>query len=185
MSTVHLKNVRLAFPQLFEAKQVNGEGTPAFSAAFIFPPNHPAVKELEAAIEEVANAKWGEKASAVLKALKASDKTALHDGDTKADYEGYAGNMFVNARSKTRPTVVGRDRSPLTQEDGVVYAGCYVNAIVELWAQSNDFGKRINASLKGVQFLKGGDAFAGGGVADANDFDDLGDQGEDEDDLIG
>lgn len=181
MSTVHLKNVRLGFPQLFEAKQVNGEGTPAFSGSFILAPNHPAIKEIEAAMAEVAKAKWGEKAEGVIKTLKASDKMALHDGDTKADYEGYAGNMFINARSKTRPTVVDLDRSPLTQEDGRPYAGCYVNAIIELWAQSNDYGKRVNASLKGVQFYKDGDAFAGGGVANADDFDDLSDQGGAED----
>ncbi|EOA7521129.1 ssDNA-binding protein, partial [Escherichia coli] len=34
-------------------------------------------------------------------------------------------------------------------------------------------GKRINASLGGVQFLRDGDAFAGGGVASADDFDDI------------
>ncbi|MBD0092018.1 ssDNA-binding protein, partial [Acinetobacter baumannii] len=32
---IRLNNVRLAFPALFEAKTVNGEGDPAFSASFI------------------------------------------------------------------------------------------------------------------------------------------------------
>ena len=32
---VKLNNVRLSFAQLFEAKTVNGEGKPAFSASFI------------------------------------------------------------------------------------------------------------------------------------------------------
>lgn len=185
MSTVHLKNVRAAFTQaLFEAKQVNGEGTPAFSSAFIMGPDHPGIKELKKAMEEVGKAKWGDKWPAVKKAMEAQDRTALHDGDTKADYDGYAGNYFVNARSKTRPTVVNRDRSPITEQDGIIYSGCYVNAIVELWAQDNSYGKRINASLKGVQFLKDGDAFSSGGAASADEFDDLGDQGDD-DDLIG
>ena len=40
-----------------------------------------------------------------------------------------------------------------------------MNAIVELWAQDNNYGKRINASLAGVQFAKDGEAFAGGTVA--------------------
>lgn len=180
MSIVKISNVRLAFPQLFEAKAVNGEGTPAFSAAAILGPNHPALKELNAKGEEVAKAKWGEKAPAILKAMKASDKFVVHDGDTKADYDGYAGNMFINARTKTKPTVIDRDRSPLTVQDGRPYAGCYVNMIVELWAQDNQYGKRINASLRGVQFYKDGDAFAGGGVADAEDFDDLSDMGDED-----
>jgi len=29
--------------------------------------------------------------------------------------------------------------------------GCYVNALLELYGQDNKYGKRINASLKGIQ----------------------------------
>lgn len=45
--------------------------------------------------------------------------------------------------------------------------------MIDVWAQDNNFGKRINASLGGVQFLRDGDAFAGGGVASEEDFDDI------------
>ena len=38
---IRLNNVRLAFPALFEAKTVNGEGDPAFSASFILASDHP------------------------------------------------------------------------------------------------------------------------------------------------
>jgi hypothetical protein len=48
-----------------------------------------------------------------------------------------------------------------------------VVAIVELWAQDNSWGKRINATLKGVQFYQDGEAFAGGVSASADDFEDL------------
>lgn len=178
---IKLQNVRLAFPQLFEAKTVNGEGEPAFSASFLFAPNHPAVKQIEAAIEKVGTAKWGAKWPQVKKEITAKDRTALHDGDTKAEYSGFPGNMYVSARNKVRPTVIDQDRSPLVAADGRPYGGCYVNAIVELWAQDNNYGKRINASLSGVQFYKDGDAFAGGGVAAADDFDDL---SVDEDDSL-
>ena len=41
-----IKDVRLAFPQLFEAKTVNGEGEPAFSAAFLIAKDHPQVAEI-------------------------------------------------------------------------------------------------------------------------------------------
>ncbi len=75
--------------------------------------------------------------------------------------------------TKPRPTVIDRDRTALIQADGRPYAGCYVNAVVDIWAQDNNFGKRINASLSGVQFLRDGDAFAGGGVAAPDDFDDI------------
>ena len=53
---VKLNNVRLAFPVLFEAKTVNGEGKPAFSASFLIDPADPQVKALNQAIEQVAKA---------------------------------------------------------------------------------------------------------------------------------
>lgn len=168
-----LKNVRLAFPVLFEAKTVNGEGKPAFSASFLIDPADPQVKAINAGIEQVAKDKWGAKADAILKQMRAQDKVALHDGDLKANYDGFPGNLYVSARSAVRPGVYDADKSPLVESDGKPYAGCYVNAVVELWAQDNNYGKRINASLSGVQFFRDGDAFAGGGAADADEFDDL------------
>ena len=168
-----LSHVRLAFPALFEAKTVNGEGEPAFSAVFLLDPADPQVKAINAAIEATAKEKFGAKADSVLKAMRAADKTCLHNGDTKADYAGFPGNLFISSRSKTRPLVLDADKSPLTAQDGKPYAGCYVNASVDLWAQDNNYGKRVNASLRGVQFLKDGDAFAGGGAASEDEFDDV------------
>lgn len=167
---VHLNKVRLTFPQLFEAKAVNGQGEPKFSGAFLFPRDHACVAALTEAVTQAASAKWGAKAGDVLKQLKAADKLPVHDGDSKSDYDGYAGNLFLNASNKVRPLVIDGNRSPLTAADGKPYSGCYVNAIVEIWAQDNQFGKRVNASLLGVQFDSDGDRLAGGSVAAADDF---------------
>lgn len=170
-----LNSVRLAFPVLFEAKTVNGEGKPAFSASFLIDPADPQVKELNKAIEQVARDKWGTKADAMLKQMRATDKVCLHDGDLKSNYDGFPGNLYVSARSQTRPLVIDKDRSPLSEQDGKPYAGCYVNASIELWPQDNNYGKRVNASLRGVQFFRDGDAFAGGAPADVEEFDDIAD----------
>jgi len=168
---IRLENVRLAFPNLFEAKTVNGDGEPAFSASFLMAPNHPGVKALRDAFEAIGKDKWGTKWAMVKKEIEAKDRYALHDGDTKSDYAGFAGTLFVSSRNKSRPLVVDRDKTPLIASDGRPYAGCFVNASIELWAQDNNYGKRINASLRGVQFLKDGDAFAGGGAASDDEFD--------------
>lgn len=168
---IKLNDVRLAFPQLFEAKTVNGEGEPAFSATFLLPPNHPAAAELRAAFETLGKEKWGAKWPAIKKEIEAKDRTALHDGDTKASYAGFEGHLYVSARNKTRPLVLNSDKSPLTAQDGKPYGGCYVNASVELWCQDNNYGKRINASLRGVQFVRDGEAFSGGGAASEDEFD--------------
>jgi hypothetical protein len=180
---VKLTNVRLAFPVLFEARTVNGEGKPAFSASFLLDPADPQVKALNQAIEQVAKDKWGAKADAILKQMRAQDKVALHDGDLKANYDGFPGNLYVSARSATRPLVIDKDKSPLTEQDGKPYAGCFVNASIELWPQDNNYGKRVNASLRGVQFFRDGDSFAGGGAASEDEFDDIS-SGATDDDLV-
>jgi hypothetical protein len=170
---IKLNAVRLSFPQLFEAKTVNGEGKPAFSAAFLISPKDPQIAMINTAITTVAAEKWGAKADAILKTIRAADKTCLHSGDLKSNYDGFEGMMYISARNPLKPSVVDTNKTPLVAEDGRPYAGCYVNAVLELWTQDNNYGKRVNATLMGVQFYKDGESFVGGGVADADDFDDL------------
>lgn len=173
MSKVTLKDVRLTFPNLFEPDDFGGQGKPKFSAAFLFAKDHPAAKAVMEACKQVAKDKWGGKAADIFKSMKASDKLALHDGDAKSQYAGYEGNMFVNASNDLRPTVVDGRRQPLHPQDGKPYSGCYVNAIIEVWAQDNQYGKRINASLLGVQFLRDGERLAGSSVASEDEFDEI------------
>ncbi len=170
---IKLNAVRLSFPQLFEAKTVNGEGKPAFSAVFLISPRDPQIAMINTAITTVAAEKWGAKADAILKTIRAADKTCLHSGDLKSNYDGFEGMMYISARNPLKPYVVDLNKTPLVAEDGRPYAGCYVNAVLELWTQDNNYGKRVNATLMGVQFYKDGESFVGGGVADADDFDDL------------
>ncbi len=168
---ITLNDVRLAFPVLFTPKAAKAGQKEKFSAAFIFPATHPAVAQLKEAMRKVAQEKWGDKWEDFYKGLAASDKLAVHDGDIKAQYQGYPGNLYLNASNELRPLVIGPLREPLVAADGKPYSGCYVNAIVEVWAQQHvEHGKRINASLMGVQFLRDGERLAGGSVAAADDF---------------
>ena len=178
-----LDNVRIAFATLYEARKVDEKSDPAFSGSFLIPKKSPLVKKVNAAIDLAAKDKWQDKAPGVLKALRASDKVCLQDGDTKSEYEGFADHFFVSARSKGRPIVLNRDKSPLTKEDGKPYSGCFVNVVLDIWAQEHPkHGKRVNAALKGVQFVRDGDSFGGGTPASPDAFDDLGD-GADADDI--
>jgi hypothetical protein len=172
---VRINNVRVAFPVLFNPKSVNGEGDPAFSASFILDPvaNKADLKVLDEAIVKAAEEKWGPKAATILAGLRKSGKVCLRDGDEKPEYDGYPGNMFVSARSKSRPLVIDRDKTPLVEADGRPYGGAFVNAVLDLWAQDNDYGKRVNATLSGVQFVRDGDAFGGGRPASADEFDEV------------
>lgn len=165
-----LKNVRLAFPSLFKKASFEGkEGK--FEATFLMPKE--VKKDYDTIIAQIEECKTANK-------IKVPEsKYFIQDGDDK-DYDGFEDNYAIKAGNNKRPTVLNRDRTPLVEEDEVVYAGCYVNAIIDPWAQNNQYGKRINANLLGVQFVKDGDPFTEGGkTSDVDDFDDM----EDEDDL--
>lgn len=182
---IQLKMARGAFLKLTKPEKVNGQGNPKFSGAFILEADSEFYDEniakIETAIEAVANEKWGKKAPDMLKSLKSQNKLALHDGDTKAELDGYAGNMFVNASAEAAkpPVLVDQYRNVVSRqanEDGVApsdtlfYSGCYVNVILNIWAQDNEFGKRVNASLSGVQFAAHGTPFGGSAPAAADEF---------------
>jgi len=166
MAKIKLTNVRLSFPSLFRRAVFGGEET-KFEATFLLDKESHADKiaEIEAAITVVSKEKHKGK-------TPPADKLCLKDGDT-IEYDGYAGTMSIKASSKQRPMVIGTDRAPLAEDDGKPYAGCYVNAIIELWGQDNQFGKRVNANLLAVQFAKDGDPFGDGVTASVDDFDDV------------
>lgn len=191
-SVVKLRNVRLAFGDgIFVAKAQEDGKNPKYGCSFILPHNHPDLPALKKALVDAAVAKWGEKGVETLKILMAGGRICLRNGDEKANYDGFAGNMYVSASSKGRPLVLDRDRSQLTQADGRPYSGCFVNATVSVWANDNKYGKRINAQLRGVQFFADGDAFGGGTPASVDEFEDVSGEGADDaepaavDDLFG
>lgn len=172
---IQLKNVRLAFFDGFVPVAFEGEGEKKYGATFLLPKNSPQVKEINAAILEVAQAAWKDKGKSIIKQIESNpNKFCFQDGDTKS-YDGYAGHMALAAKNKKRPSIVDRDKTPLTEDDGKPYSGCYVNASVEIWAQDNKWGKGIRASLRGIQFYKDGDAFSAGSVASDDEWEDLGD----------
>jgi hypothetical protein len=164
MAKIKLHNVRLSFPSLFRKAVFSGEET-KYEATFLLDKEEHAdkVSEIEAAIDRMVRDN--------LKGAKLKeDKICLKDGDD-IDYDGYAGKMSIKASNNKRPKVIDRDKSQLTEDDNRLYAGCYVNAVIELWAQNNQWGKRINANLLGVQFYKDGEPFSDGAVASDDDFD--------------
>jgi hypothetical protein len=174
---VVLKDVRLSFPDLFVPQIYKGktDSKPRYSASFLVEPGSENDKKIRAAIKDAATESYGAKAAAQLKAMENnSNKYCYMDGDLK-DYDGYAGMMALSSHRNAdqgAPKVVDRNKEvELKAADGKPYAGCYVNASVEIYAQKGEY-PGIRASLIAVQFSKDGDAFAGT-PATAEDFDDL------------
>ncbi|MGF6738476.1 ssDNA-binding protein [Paraburkholderia atlantica] len=194
MAIVKLQTARLSFPDLFEAKQFEGQGPFSYRAAFLLSENTPVMLQtadgwkkttMQKVIEQVANEAWKAKGPAILKTLEGNpQKCCWYDGNIK-EYDGYADNFVLSAsrgQDKGRPLIVDTDKTPLTEKDGKPYAGCYVNGTVEIWAQDNKYGKGIRATLRGVQFVKDGDAFSAGTPVNDDEFDEI-EAPETEDDI--
>lgn len=165
-----IKNARLSFPSLYTKSVFNGkEGK--YEATFLFPKTDEDTYKAIMAEIDACKAENKVKVSASNLCIKDGDEVFEEKG-----YDGYEGMWAVKASNNKRPTVIDREKSPITEEDDIVYAGCYVNALISPWAQNNSYGKRINANLLGVQFVKEGDAFGDGAkVADTDEFDELDD----------
>jgi|SRR5690554_2667896 len=163
MSKIKLKNVRLSFPSLFRMAEFGGESTGKYEATFVLDKveHADAIKAIEAQINELMKND--------LKSRLAADKICLKDGDTLGRPE-FEGKYTIKASTKKRPVVIDRDKSQLAEEDNKPYAGCYVNGILSLWAQNNQYGKRINAQLDGVQFYADGEPFGDAGIS-VDEFD--------------
>ena len=180
MPKIVLTNVRLAFPDIWEPKSFGDSGgKPSCGASLLIDPaaNAAVLEAAKAAVHQAATEKWLTKASDILKSLAAKgDAICLRKGDTKSEYAGFAGMYYISARNPARPVVVDRNKAPLTREDGRPYAGCYVDASIDIWAQDNNYGKRINAKLLALRFVRDGEAFGSGSVGSADDFETLEDE---------
>lgn len=168
-----LTSVRLSFPSIFKGRAFEEGDEPRFSATALISVDDAQLEALKNDLNKFAREHFD------AKELK-SVKFCLRPGDEKSDLEGYGPEvMSLNASSKKRPSVVDRTLSPLVEEDNIVYAGCYVNMAVRFWAQNNKWGKRVNAELKGVQFVKEGEAFGEAPFDPTSAFTSLDEGGED------
>ncbi len=177
---VILQNVRLGpFPDLHTAKQYQGKGAFNYKVTLLVDKKSQVAKDILAAYQEVAKEAWQEKANARLEEFKGNKlMTFILDGDKTADKGGHAGCLVVSAKKKQedgRPEVRARNKQLLAAgDDGYPYGGCYVNAVLEVWAQTKE-NPGMRCKVLGVQFVKDGDAFIAGSKASEDDFEDLSD----------
>lgn len=194
--------VRLAFLHAFTKREGmqredGTKGEAKFEVTPIIKPGGDNERRINEAIIAVAKDKWGEKPvndgkggqipnwKNVLQNLD-EDRRGLRNGNNKRTpggdiYDGFEGMKYITARNTKRPGVYDRDRTPLTEEDGVIYSGAHGNVNIDIWGLKKQGVKPcIVADFLGVQFSRDGDAFgAGSAPAKPDDFADLsaGDEG--------
>lgn len=175
---VHISG-RLSYPNLFRPRvDKSDEGKdkiPKYEATLILDKkvNAADILKIQAAIRTC-------RADPIMKG-RPPNKICLRDGaDTpaRAEAEGYGPNvMSIGARNKTRPAVVGRRKEQLTEEDGIIFPGCYVNATMEIYPfVHSKSGPIVAASLRAVQFVRKGDPLGEATVDPQKEFKDLGDE---------
>ena len=165
---IKLKHVRLSFADLYKAKAFDENQEAKYKANLLLDPSN--------ADNAVAIKTIREEAKKLLAqgGLEPADvKLCFGKGDTKK-YEGYAGMVYISASNSSRPVVVNRRQKPVVDGDHEApYGGCYVNASITLWLQDNKWGKRVNANLRSVQFVKDGPAFGVAPVDAETEFEPL------------
>lgn len=188
---VILRNVRLSYEHIFTATKFQ-EGQPAkFSATFIIPKDHPDLNAAKRAMLEAGSETFGA-AFNTKNGWPRGFTCSLKDADIEVNNMGevlseknpaYKGCYILEANSTRRPLVLGRKKEALTEEDGIIYSGCYVNASLAADGYTFENLKRgVKCYLNGVQFVKDGERFG----ADASaDFDELDFEDSDVDDLVG
>lgn len=158
---IALKNVRLSFPHLFKAKAFNKDQDPKFQATFLLDPSDKdhakAIKQIKAQAKKVMIEKFGEMPE------KGDFKLCFGLAEKhpkKKKYEGYEGMFYIATSNTIAPTTIDRRKQEVVEQDGVLYAGAFVNTNITLWPQDHpQGGKGVNANLRIVQFFRDGDAF--------------------------
>ena len=117
----------------------------------------------------------------MLKSAKLIGKVPLRDGDAKAEYDGFEGNMYISARSKDRPTVFDNMRNPVVRGDpNAPYDGCYCNPKSASTPRQGQQRHRRSAPNRVCSLRLMATRFWSGEPADQEDFDEIGAPAEDD-----
>jgi hypothetical protein len=164
---------RASFPHVFKPYKNEESGEGKFQITMLFPKSTD-LKAMKTACVAAAVEKWGADKAKWPKNLR----LPFRDGNEKADRDGYEGMIFVAATSKTRPNVVDGKRSPITEEDGSFYAGCFGRASLRAFAYNTKGNVGISFGLQNIQKLRDGEPFSGRKRPE-EDFDEVDDGSDD------
>lgn len=170
--------VRLSYVNLLEPRGFEGQ-EPKYSAVLLIPKDDEA-GTLKAINKAIDNAYEAEKNGRLKGVKRDKVKVTLRDGDEEYDAEEnpeYAGMMFINASSKTKPQVVDKYMNR-TEDSEEIYSGVYARASINFYAYNTAGNKGITAGLNNVQIIEKGD-FLGGRASAEADFDEW----EDDEDI--
>lgn len=175
---IAIRRVRLSYAHLFAPSAFQAGDKKSYSVTGILP------KDTHQSVYDALSKRMVEMQKEAFKQKIPADKLCLRDGDLTGKEE-YEGCWIIVARDSEEnpPLLLDKDgKTEVTKKDDKLYSGAIGNLQIRLWAQNNQYGKRINANLLGVQFVEHGEKFSGVSrpTADDSGFDDEDDgSGED------
>lgn len=157
-----IKNARCNWPQLYgiETKDDGQTFNPGITVILESKPHAAVIREIKDTIKSVIleNPKLKSKPPKGEKiCLRVpEDDVMLYNAD----------NLILKAGNPKAPLVLHKDKSRMTEADDKFYSGCRVNVKIELWGQTNKWGRRVNAKLLAVQFAGDDTPFSESYVSD-------------------
>ena len=167
-ATIVVEGIAAFAQQVFTAEAFEQGGTEYYGLQLLMDPDSEAARHIEATVEAV-------REGAQLGKVKA-DRLCISDGDD-TDYKSHQGKLVLRASlraSKGRPHTIDNLCKPVVAEDNLIYSGATVRCKVNVWAQDNKWGKRVNAELLAVQFIAHGDPMGGGQTPNADGMEPVG-----------
>lgn len=153
---IMLKNVRCSFPDIFKKSVYEGKET-SYGCRFILDPDDEQDAQYIKAITKGINSLMN---TVLDKKKMPEENKCLRNGDNY-DREELEGKLLLSSNSKIRPHVYlphSNEETAEDMEESKIYSGCYVNALIHLWAHKKT--NRVNAQLVGIQFKRDGEAFS-------------------------
>lgn len=162
-----LNNVRLSYEHIFTPSAFDDSQDAKYSATLIIKKDHPDLPALKRAFVEAGTEKFpslfGGAAwpKGVTCALKDGDKDTNASGEVLSEKNPeYANSYVLMANSTKRPPVFGRRKEALTEQDGKIYSGCWVNVLLGIGGyEYGKVKKGVKAYLNGVQFVADDEPF--------------------------
>ncbi len=156
LPAIKLNMVRLSYPSLFQVKVWEESKPGKYEATFILNKDKHK-KEIDIINSQIDT--YFEKLKWVRSKIK-PDHICLKDGDL-TDRDEYQNSYTIKGTSINRFPIVNKDGvTPISEKDDIFYAGCYVNAYIDLWTYSKPTNG-IACNLKAIQFAADGEHFGG------------------------
>ncbi len=176
--------VRFSYVHVFEPHAAQEGSKEKYSVSILIPKSSTdMISRIEDAVNAAADAgkaKFNNKDPRKNKNFK----WPLRDGDEERSEDGnYAGMMFLNASSNTKPGLIDVDKDPILDPEDF-YSGCWGRASINFYPFNTSGNMGVACGLNNLQKLKDDEALAGKTSAKDDFADEFADEFE-EDDLLG